>query len=302
MDNLLEQYYRGITQRLRAEVDLINSLFQHQGIKGEGNETALRDFLTDFIPKQYGVGTGVVIDRDGKPSGQCDVVIYDDLSYPAFFSLTASHFFPIDIVRVVIEVKTKLDATKAKTARENIRILRTLSVPEHYGDPPPLSHEMTNGSRVYENREYSPPSGCVFAYSSRTKRFKTFKNWFTPDSVTGKPKQCPTLVGCLDQGIVRFKSTHPRDDEQPESYTFPVRDEHGKTVEPSEPVGQWQDYSGTRYPVKQVGSKSILVDQSRILLLFSLYLYELIRIKRPNPRTELPIHYLTTLEQSAWKV
>jgi hypothetical protein len=299
MSNLLEQYYKGITQQLRAEVDLINSLFQHQGIKGEGNETALRDFLTNFVPKQYGVGTGVVIDRDGKPSGQCDVVVYDDLSYPTFFSLTASHLFPIDIVRVVIEVKTTLDASKAKIARENIVTLRTLSVPEQFGDPPPLSRETTNGRRVYDNWKYSPPSGCVFAYDSSVKGFETFKNWFMPDSVTSRPKECPTLVGCLDQGIVRFRNTYPRDDEEPEGYTFPVRDEHGEIVKPSEAAGQWQDYNGIRYPVKQVGNENILVDQSRTLLLFSLYLYELVRIKRPNPRTELPIHYLSTLEQSA---
>ena len=302
MSNLLEQYYRGITQQLRAEVDLIDSLFQHQGIKGEGNETALRDFLTNFIPKQYGVSTGVVIDRDGKASGQCDIVVYDDLSYPAFFSLTTSHLFPIDIVRVVIEVKTTLDASKAKTARKNIAALRTLSVPKQFGDPPPLSRVTTNGRRVYDNLKYSPPSGCVFAYNSNTGKFETFKNWFTPSGVTCKPKECPTLVGCLDQEIVRFRNTHPRDDKQPECCTFPVRDELGNIVEPSVPVGQWQDYKGTRYPVKQVKSKNILVDQSRILLIFSLYLYELIRIKRPNPRTELPIHYLSTLEQLALKV
>jgi len=112
MNNLLDQYYKGITQQLRAEVDLINSLFEHQGVKGYGNESALRDFLAKFIPKKYAVSTGVVIDRKGKPSGQCDIVVYDDFSFPTFFTLTPSHFFPVDIVRVVIEVKTTLAACR----------------------------------------------------------------------------------------------------------------------------------------------------------------------------------------------
>jgi hypothetical protein len=51
MSNILEQYYRGITQQLRAEVDFINSIFQHQGLKGEGNEGILRELLTRFVPK-----------------------------------------------------------------------------------------------------------------------------------------------------------------------------------------------------------------------------------------------------------
>jgi len=302
MDNLLEQYYRGITQQLRAEVDLINSLFQHQGIKGEGNEAALRDFLVKFIPKRYGVGTGIVIDREGGASGQCDIVVYDELSYPTFFSLTPSHFFPVDIVRVVIEVKTTFDSSKVKIACKNIATVRNLSIPKQFGDPPPLSRETTDGRRVYDNPMYSPPSGCIFAYNSDVKGFESFREWFTPGSNTGKPRECPTLIGCLDQGIVRFRNTCPQDDAQPEGHTFPVRDEQGDIVRPSAPVGQWQDYDGVSYPVKQVNGEKILVDQSRVLLLFSLYLYELIRIKRLNPRVELPVHYLNSLEGSALKV
>lgn len=87
------QYYRGIVQQLRAEVDSINSLFKHQGIKGDGNETALRDLLIKFIPKRYGVGTGIVIDRHGNQSRQCDIIIYDKQLYPSILSLTSVHFF-----------------------------------------------------------------------------------------------------------------------------------------------------------------------------------------------------------------
>ncbi|MFN7098267.1 MAG: DUF6602 domain-containing protein, partial [Gammaproteobacteria bacterium] len=62
MKNILEQYYNGICQQLRAEVDFISSIFHHQGLKGEGNENILRDLIKRFIPKKFGVGTGIVID------------------------------------------------------------------------------------------------------------------------------------------------------------------------------------------------------------------------------------------------
>src|SRR4051812_19681461 len=56
--NILSQYYRGINQQLRSEVDFINSIFLHQGEKGSGNESAMRELVRKFIPKRYGVGTG----------------------------------------------------------------------------------------------------------------------------------------------------------------------------------------------------------------------------------------------------
>jgi len=55
----------------------VNSIFIHQGVKGEGNEHVLRELIKKFIPKRYGVGTGEVIDRNGKQSRQCDIVTYD---------------------------------------------------------------------------------------------------------------------------------------------------------------------------------------------------------------------------------
>ena len=303
MKDLVEQYYKGITQQLRAEVDLVNSLFQHQGVKGNGNEAALRDFLAKFIPKKYAVGTGIVIDRNGKPSDQCDIVVYDDFSYPAFFTLTPSHFFPVDIVRVVIEVKTTMNRSKARIACSNIEAVRNLSIPSQYGDPPPLSKETANGNRVFQNWKYSPPAGCIFSYNTDVKDFQTFKRWFTPQNADLQAKNAPTLVGSLDQGIIILRDTFPRDNStQPDSYTFPVKDKSGKNVLVSDKDARWQDYEGISYPVKTVNGNNILVDQSQILLLFVLYLFELIRIKEPNPRMELPIHYLSLLEDRAIKI
>ena len=33
--NIIEQYYQGISQQLHAEVHFINTLFRHQGMKGD---------------------------------------------------------------------------------------------------------------------------------------------------------------------------------------------------------------------------------------------------------------------------
>ena len=52
--NILSQYYKGILGQLNSEVQLINRLFKHNGMKGDGNETAIRDLiikLTEMVIK-----------------------------------------------------------------------------------------------------------------------------------------------------------------------------------------------------------------------------------------------------------
>ncbi len=126
--NLLWTYYQGVVERLRAEVDLLNKVISHDDSMGEANESLLRNLIRKFIPARYGVGSGVVVDHRGKPSRQCDIVIYDPVLYPSLFGLGEAHLFPVDFVYGVIEVKTTLDAGKAKDAIENIESVRKLQV------------------------------------------------------------------------------------------------------------------------------------------------------------------------------
>ena len=76
---ILTQYYQGIYGQIQSELEFINELFTHNGLKGEGNESIIRELIKKFIPNKYGVGTGIVIDKDGNHSKQCDIIIY---AYP----------------------------------------------------------------------------------------------------------------------------------------------------------------------------------------------------------------------------
>ncbi len=51
MNNILDAYYNGIMLQLQSEVKFINSLFNHQGLKGLGNETIIKDLLIKFTLK-----------------------------------------------------------------------------------------------------------------------------------------------------------------------------------------------------------------------------------------------------------
>ncbi len=282
MPSIIARYYQGILQQVRSEVDLIKTLFLHQGVKGEGNETVLRDLLKRFIPKRYGVGTGVVIDRDGNQSNQCDIVIYDTFQYPSLLALTSVHLFPVDLVYAVIEVKTTLNFKSAMEALSNISSVRSLKfIPDEFGAF--YTRGRGGGGDTFAPK---PPLGIIFAYNSDAKQFKTFKDWFMPQ----KPEtifKWPTLVGCLDQGLLHFDAgaglVAQPDPETPfKGLLVALQDEQGKFRKASA-KDEEVVYGGIKYPVKRYRNTSYPIDQGRVLLLFLLYLQELLVLRLINP-------------------
>jgi hypothetical protein len=79
---VLDTYYNAITRQILTEIELISTLLSHQGLKGAHNELVLRDLLVRFLPRRYGVGSGIVIDSQGHSSRQCDMIIYDNFEHP----------------------------------------------------------------------------------------------------------------------------------------------------------------------------------------------------------------------------
>jgi hypothetical protein len=300
MNSILQQYYRGITQQLRAEVDLINSLFTHQGEKGRGNETVLRELIAKFIPKKYGVGTGIVIDRNGKQSRQCDIVIYDAFSYPSLLSLTSIHLFPVDLVYATIEVKTTLNSQSAKEAIQNFESISSLAYIEmDFGDA-----EIQGQDYVFGVRRTTPPFGVVFAYNSDTKFDQTFKKWFTPENERDKPKH-PSLIGCLDMGLIRFLTVPPLPGTAIECATLPLAklkdDGSGefqflKITGPAH-LAESVEYEGAVYPIKKIGDDFMAIDQSKVLLHFILQLNDLLSKKRVFPAIDFANTYMKDIER-----
>jgi hypothetical protein len=270
MSNILADYYKGITQQLRGEVDFINSLFVHQGVKGEGNEVILRDLITRFIPRRYGVGTGVVIDHEGNQSGQCDIVIYDTFTYPSVLSLRSVHLFPVDLVYATVEVKTTLDSKSAGEAIKNIASVRNLDIIEE-------GLTVLNGPTYDDIIVPKPPYGAVFAYNSTVKRSVTFKKWFMPSEIYSA-EMLPTLVGCLDQGLVEVWYNSQMKDVRAYTYRLDSQD---------------RDAGG----VKIVKRKPVAIDQATILLMFLIRLNDILGYRRLHPSIHFSEHYLSQAAQ-----
>lgn len=294
MDTALK-YYQGITQQLRGEVDFINSIFEHQGVKGEGNETILRDLITKFIPRKYGVGTGVVIDRHGEQSKQCDIIIYDTVLYPSFMSMTSVHLFPVDIVYAVVEVKTRFTSESAKMAKANIASVKALD----YIKNKFMGTRSTQGGIAFTEFTPTSPQGYAFAFDSDTPNFETFKQWFTPGN-DNDISLAHSLVGCLDQGLLHFQlsngdfSTMPEIGHIHKGMLYPLTDANDDPLIIS---GDKNDFAhnGISHPIKKVHNKHVAVDQGKTLLFFLMFLSEMLATKMINPNISFINEYFSRL-------
>lgn len=294
-NNILSQYYKGILAQLNSEVQLINRLFSHNGIKGEGNESAIRDLLKKFIPKKYGISSGIVIDRNGNQSKQCDIIIYDNQNYPELLSMSTSKFFPVDLVYVVIEVKTNIDIEKSKLAVENINSVLSLDYIQEYFrlNPTEPLGDIKSNSILWKDEPTRPPIGLVFAYQTETNNVSTFLNWFSKESHP-EIKYIPNLVCALDQGILTLRSKIGK--ELP--LVFPVAEKgEFQTTKENQKIeinnGKFYSYKDSLYPYTKVGDEDVLVDQGKTILHFILMLTRILQQRFIHPNLSLMEHYLT---------
>lgn len=95
------------------------------GIKGAKREDALRAFITERIPKRYGVATGEVVDQLNTSGPQLDVLVFDQ-TRTFSFSDGDIQVLPAEALLASIEVKSKLNATEVEKSCIAARKLRTL--------------------------------------------------------------------------------------------------------------------------------------------------------------------------------
>lgn len=125
--SVVEEYWSGVSQRLQAEVDVINRLVKHNAEMGRANEIAIANILEGLLPSSLGVGTGVIIDHHGGRSLQTDIIVFDQGQQPQIMAQTTQLMFPVESVIMALEVKTTLDAEAVEDAGKkaaSIRILR----------------------------------------------------------------------------------------------------------------------------------------------------------------------------------
>jgi len=114
-------------QQLLERYKESNSI-KHRATKGSLREAYLKEFLADFVPHGLSFSSGFVTDNRGEEiSPQLDLVVFDPQCLPSFVLSEFATIVPLEAVRLVIEVKSKLvqeDFKQIKAQQDSFRKMR----------------------------------------------------------------------------------------------------------------------------------------------------------------------------------
>ena len=119
---VIQKYSTSIVKGLIEKVKSLSEL-NHKLTKGELKELFVSDILKLFLTKQFGIGTGIVVNQKGEQSHQIDIIIYDNRILPPFIKEKHLGLFPAECVLCTIEIKSnlrKIDLRDAERKAENL--------------------------------------------------------------------------------------------------------------------------------------------------------------------------------------
>ncbi len=117
---------------LSVQLKLSSESITHDGVMGDVNEKHFIEVLRKYLPKRYAVDSAIVIDSNGKTSGQIDIVIYDPQYTPTLLDQHDHRYIPAESFYAVFEVKPTINKGYLEYAGEksaSVRSLERTSVP-----------------------------------------------------------------------------------------------------------------------------------------------------------------------------
>jgi hypothetical protein len=118
------------------------SSLNHKLTKGELKELFVSAILRRFLPIQFDIGTGIIVNHRGDQSRQTDIVIYDNRVMPPFIKEQAIGVYPAESVIAVLEVKSLLSKKELLSAETSaVQLYDTVYSPagfyQGYSPPSP---------------------------------------------------------------------------------------------------------------------------------------------------------------------
>lgn len=175
---------KSAAKKMQIEFEEITSQVNHRPTKGDFRENILKDFLKKYLPENFGICKGIVIDVDGNQSNQQDILIYDKSFTPRFLHTDDENVLPIESILATIEVKSTLTREELRKALDNIKSIRSLNKSFSSGQVITTYH----------------PFGFIFSYDSINMEnlievYRVFFRQSTSDSL-------PTLICSLQKGCI----------------------------------------------------------------------------------------------------
>ncbi len=180
----LIEYGKSIASEFEARLDRIRTFIpDHYLTSGTANETILRGFLADLSPTHFKVGQGFIYDptKSERPSKQCDIIVFDQYSFPLIHSEGDIKVVWPGAAKLVIEVKSELNKEELIKAVDNIGAAKRL-------------------------RNTTIINGMIFAFNSEAKKVETIVRHFKNSLENIKIAHAPNAILILDRGLII--STH----------------------------------------------------------------------------------------------
>ena len=109
---MIDKYFASVSKLLNEKSTMIKAGFStHHLSGGENREVLVSRFLEEYIPKAYGISTGLIISKDGEFSNQADILVVDQLHNAPLFPDVDKKIWFVESVYSMIEVKTYLSTT-----------------------------------------------------------------------------------------------------------------------------------------------------------------------------------------------
>lgn len=130
----LKKFHESTTRELDSIKDRVRNIIGNKnwGEDGRYKEEILKNTISRFLPKNYSIGTGFVINKEKEVTKQLDIIVYNDES-PVFFKEGDFVIVFANTVRAIAEVKTSVNTIwqlkeYTKTSDENSKkIISTLN-------------------------------------------------------------------------------------------------------------------------------------------------------------------------------
>jgi len=183
-----DKIWKYIYHEFRDKVKDLNSLYDHQGIKGEENKRALLDFLKHFLPNKYQIEQRkILLDNNGIESKEQDLIIWNSNDYPKIFNNT--DFLLLESILMTIEVKTTLNNHELIDCFQKIKHLRNLRF-----------FKRLNGDKKWQ---IHPPLCFIFAYDSIWKKRRSLLQYInkTIKNIDIKPSERFDYLYIMNQGL-----------------------------------------------------------------------------------------------------
>jgi hypothetical protein len=164
---------KGVVSRLRQlrEQYEESAIIEHNATKGSLREAYLKQFLADFVPYPFVLTSGFITDcRGDRITPQIDLLVFDRTSVPAFALNQFVSILPLETVRLLIEVKSLLQAKHFQQIQEQQAAIRELRFAW-----------TTEGRKYLKMVDCAGMSHFVFAFETECSS-DTLMEWFTQEA------------------------------------------------------------------------------------------------------------------------